>query len=212
MTGRGRHRRHRGHPIFAALYDSMMGRAERRFFGRHRAHLAGTVTGRVLDLGSGTGVNLSYYPPAAAVVGIEPDPYMLRRAHARALHLGARAALLQSDAEALPFAAGTFDVALVTLVLCTVADPAGALAELRRVLRPGGEIRFFEHVRAASRGWARFQDAATPAWSLVGAGCHPNRDTVRTIEAAGFRIVELRRYAFGPYPVRPMVRGVAIRS
>jgi ubiquinone/menaquinone biosynthesis C-methylase UbiE len=199
----------RGHPIFAALYDRLLASAERKFFRRHRRHLADHLTGRVLDLGSGTGANLPYYPPSAAVVGIEPDPHMLRRARAR--ERAAPAALVLGGAETLPFPDGAFDTAVVTLVLCTVADPGRALAELRRVLRPGGQLRFLEHVRAATPGWARFQDAATPLWKLIGAGCHPNRDTVGAIEGARFRIVEFDRYAFGPYPVRPMVRGVAIR-
>ena len=172
--------------------------------------MAGGAAGRVLDVGCGTGINLGYYPRGAAVVGIEPDPYMLRRARARAERLGGQIELLQEGAERLPFPDASFDVAVATLVFCTIPDPDRALGELRRVLRPGGQLRFLEHVRAETPGWARFQDFVVPIWKRIGAGCHPNRDVVQAIERAAFRIVELNRYAYGPYPVRPFVRGVAM--
>ncbi len=201
----------RGHPIFAALYDTLTGRAEKKFLGAHRAYLAGGATGQVLDVGCGTGINLSYYPSEAAVVGIEPDPYMLKRAVARAEWLGRPVKLLEEDAEPLPFPDASFDVAVATLVFCTLPDPGKALRELRRVLRPGGQLRFLEHVRAARPGWARFQDAIVPLWRRIGAGCHPNRDTAKAIGEAGFQVQAVDRYTFGPYPVRPFVRGVATR-
>ncbi len=201
----------RGHPIFAALYDLIQRRAERKFLRSHRAYLAGMATGRVLEVGVGTGINFAYYPAEAEVVGIEPDPYMLRRAQARADRLERQVKLLADDAEQLPFPEASFDVVVATLVFCTIADPERALGELRRVLRPGGQLRFLEHVRAKTAGWQRFQDFITPIWKRVGAGCHPNRDTVGAIERAGFWIEELQDYAFGPYPVRPFVRGVVIR-
>ncbi len=202
-------REFRGHPIFAAVYDFITGPAEKRFLGAHRAYLVGGATGQVLDVGSGTAMNFGYYPSGADVVGIEPDPYMLKRARARADPLRRGIKLLAEGAERLPFPDASFDVAVATLVLCTIPDLDGALRELRRVLRPGGQLRFLEHVRAGTAGWARFQDFMTPLWRRIGAGCHPNRDTTAAIERAGFRIEELDRYAFGPYPVRPFVRGVA---
>ena len=201
----------RGHPLFAALYDLLLGPAEKKFLGPHRAYLAGGAVGRVLDVGCGTGINFNYYPPEAEIVGIEPDPHMRKRAQARADRLGGRIKLLAEGAEDVPFPDASFDCAVATLVFCTIPDPDRALRELRRVLRPGGQLRFLEHVRAATPGWARFQDFTVPVWKRIGAGCHPNRDTVSTIGQAGFRIVELNRYAFGPYPVRPFVRGVATR-
>lgn len=200
-----------GHPIFAAFYDFILSGAEKKFLGPHRVYLAGGATGRVLDVGSGTGANFEYYPPDAEVVGIEPDPYMLRRARSRAERIGTRIELHAAGAEHLPFPDASFDAAVATLVFCTIPDPDRALSELRRVLRPGGQLRFLEHVRAESAGWAGFQDLITPLWKRIAAGCHPNRDTAATIERAGFRIVELERYALGPYPVRPIVRGVAVR-
>lgn len=201
----------KGHPIFAALYDLILRPHERKFLGTHRARLVGGVTGRVLEVGVGTGINFGYYSAAAEVVGIEPDPYMLRRAQVRADRLGRQIKLLPDDAEQLAFPDASFDVAVATLVFCTIPNPDRALAELRRVLHPGGQLRFLEHVRAKTSGWARFQDLVTPIWKLIGGGCHPNRDTVRTIERAGFRIEDLQHYAFGPYPARPFVCGVAVR-
>jgi ubiquinone/menaquinone biosynthesis C-methylase UbiE len=200
-----------GHPIFAALYDFLLGPAEKRFLGPHRAYLCGGAGGQVLDVGCGTGLNFGYYPPAVEVVGIEPDPYMLKRAQARAEKLGKPIKLLAEVAEELSFPDASFDTAVMTLVFCTLPDVPGALRELRRVLRPGGQLRFLEHIRAETPGWAGFQDLMVPIWRRIGAECHPNRDTVKAIEGAGFRIDELNRYAFGPYPARPFVRGVAKR-
>ncbi len=199
----------RGHPIFAALYDVLQRPAEKRFLGPHRTFLTAGAAGRVLDVGCGTGINFGYYPADAEIVGLEPDPYMLRRARDRAERLKRHVELFQGSAEHLPFSDASFDVAVATLAFCTIPDPDRALGELRRVLPPGGQLRFLEHVRAENPGWARFQDFVVPIWRRVGAGCHPNRDVVQAIERAGFQIVELNRYVFGPYPARPFVRGVA---
>jgi ubiquinone/menaquinone biosynthesis C-methylase UbiE len=201
----------RGHPVFAAVYDRLIKGAERKFLGPHRAWLARGLSGRVLDVGSGTGLSFAHYAAEVDVIGVEPDPHMLKRARARAEALGRRIALLEVGAEELPFPDASFDAAVVALVLCTVQNLEQALGELRRVLRPGGELRFLEHVRASSPGWSRFQDLVTPFWTKVGGGCHPNRATVTAIERAGFRIAEIERYAKGPYPVREFVRGVAVR-
>lgn len=205
-------RRARGHPIFAALYDVITRGAEKKFLGAHRASLIGGVGGRVLDVGSGTGANFGYYPRDTEVVGIEPDPHMLKRAQTKAERLGRPVKLLAESAEELPFPDGSFDAAVATLVFCTIPDLDRALGELRRVLRQGGRLRFLEHVRAETPGWAHFQDCMVPLWKRIGAGCHPNRDTVKAIEKAGFRMQELTRYAFGPYPIRPFVRGLATRA
>ena len=203
-------RKSRGHPVFAALYDLILRSAEKKFLGVHRAYLAGGTAGRILDVGCGTGLNFGYYPPEAEVVAIDPDPHMLRRARVRADRLGRSIKLLAEGAEELPFPDASFDVAVATLVFCTIPDPDRALGELRRVLCPGGQLRFLEHVRAPTPGWARFQDLVTPIWKRIGAGCHPNRDVLTAVERAGFRIGEVQRYAFGPYPARPFVRGVAV--
>lgn len=202
----------RGHRLFAALYDVLSAPMERKHLSQHRCALLGRAAGRVLEVGAGTGANFAYYAPGLTVVATEPDTFMLRRAAAKAPRSQARILLVQAECEHLPFGDGTFDTVIATLVLCSVVDPHQALGEIRRVLRPGGRLLFYEHVRAPAPGWQRVQDALTPLWRRIGAGCHPNRDTVRSVQQAGFIITDLERFEIGPYPVRPQVRGVAHRS
>ena len=206
----------KGHPVFAALYDVLTWPGERLTIGERRAALVGAVEGRVLDLGVGTGLNFPCYRRAAAVAGVDPDPYMIRQASARLARLrrarprrdaaGAAAALIQAPAEALPFSEGAFDTVVATLVFCTVRDPAAALREVRRVLRPGGTLRFLEHVRAPSPRMAALQDRIQPLWSSFCAGCHPNRDTLAAIRAHGFAVEALETAKRGI-----LIQGVATR-
>ncbi len=203
-----------GHRWFAALYDVIMARAERTFMRPIREDVMGRARGRVLEVGCGTGASFPYFRDPASVVAIEPDPYMLARAKRRARALGLPLTLMRASAEALPFPAASFDTVVATLVLCSVADPRRALREVRRVLRPGGEFRFYEHIRYDHRLGALAQDAITPLWRWMGAGCHPNRDTPRLLEEAGFRLVRLEIYKpVPPLPpmlfVRPHALGVA---
>ncbi|HXG41141.1 MAG TPA: class I SAM-dependent methyltransferase [Dehalococcoidia bacterium] len=181
----------RGHKWFAAVYDRLCARAEATFLRPVRADVAGGARGLVLELGCGTGANFPYYRDDARVVATEPDPYMLARAARRARALGRPIAIVQAVAEALPFPDATFDTVVATLVLCSVDDPLRALAEARRVLRPGGELRFYEHVRYPAGPLALLQDAVTPIWRWFGAGCHPNRDTPRLFREAGLEVVRL---------------------
>ena len=163
------------------LYDAICAFAEWRGLDRWRRWLAGGARGRTLDLGCGTGRNLPLLPPAPGL-GLDPSADALARARRRAA--GAR--LVQGSAEALPFRDGVFDTVVSGLVLCSVADPARALAEVRRVLRPGG--RCARSSTCGHRPWqARVQDVLQPAWTRLAGGCHPNRDTERAMEAAGLR-------------------------
>jgi ubiquinone/menaquinone biosynthesis C-methylase UbiE len=136
---------------------------------------------------------------------------------ARAEHAGRTAkvpmGVVQGDSMNLPFPDDSFDTVVSSLVLCTVADPRRALAEVRRVLRTGGTLRFYEHVRAAEPRLARWQDRLERPWRWIARGCHPNRDTVVVIEDAGFRVLEVEAFDFSPVPpiVRPHVIGVAAR-
>ena len=198
-----------GHPIFAALYDRLTRSAERNFLGAQRAWLAARATGRVLDLGAGTGINFPHLRADAEVIAVEPDPYMLERGRRRARTIGRAVTFLPDTAESLSLETASVDTVLATLVLCTVDDPARALAEIRRVLRPGGSLLFLEHVRLEHRLWGRVQDAVTPLWRTLFAGCHPNRDTVTAIRQAGFDIEELERHSCGPLPGPLFVRGAA---
>jgi ubiquinone/menaquinone biosynthesis C-methylase UbiE len=160
----------------------------------------GEAHGRVLEVGAGTGASFPYYPSDAQVVATEPDPHMLARARERLEKLSnANIELRQAPAEQLPFADASFDHVIASLMLCTVRDQPKALAEARRVLKPGGTLRFLEHVRNdESRFWGTVQDVITPVWHWVGAGCNPNRRTQAAIEKAGFQIEWLERIPIGP--------------
>jgi ubiquinone/menaquinone biosynthesis C-methylase UbiE len=165
------------------LYDAICAFAEWRGLDRWRRWLTGGARGRALDLGCGTGRNLPLLTGTNAV-GLDPSFESLRRARRRA----PGTPLVQGSAEALPFRDGVFDTVVSGLVLCSVPDPARGLAEVRRVLRPGGTLRALEHVRSTVPWRARVEDAIQPAWTRCAGGCHPNRDTERTVEAAGFAI------------------------
>jgi len=195
----------KGHRWFAALYDSLTRRMERKVLGQFRVHIAGGAAGRVLEIGAGTGANFPYYKAAEKVVATEPDPFMLQRARKRAQELGLDVELHQRPSEGLPFPDHSFESVVSTLVLCSVADQARALAEVKRVLKPGGSLRFIEHVRAPGL-MGRLQDLVTPVWRWFGAGCHPNRDTARSIQSAGFEIVQIQQR---PLPFIPLIVGVA---
>jgi len=145
----------KGHRWFAALYDRVSGRAERRVLSQLRPFVTGEATGHVLEIGVGTGANLPYYRVAEKIVGTEPDPFMLSRAKKRTAQLGLSVEFHQCPAEALPFPGASFDTVVATLVLCTVDDPARSLAEIRRVLKPNGTFCFMEHVRADGRALGR---------------------------------------------------------
>jgi ubiquinone/menaquinone biosynthesis C-methylase UbiE len=176
------------HPIFAALYDSMLLPLDRLSFRPHRRRIAAAARGRTLEIGIGTGLNLALYEGTRRIVGIEPDPEMLNRARRRAASLGRPVDFALARAEALPFRDGAFDSVIATLVFCTIADTDAAARESCRVLAPRGEFHFLEHVRSRNRWVARFQDAVTPFWKRLLAGCHPNRETLRTFEHAGLEV------------------------
>ena len=193
------------HPIFAAVYDTMMGALDRLSFAPFRKKTAEAARGRTLEIGIGTGLNLELYANAGTLFGIEPDPEMLKRARSRAA--GRAAHLVIAGAEALPFRDGAFDSVVASLVFCTIPDVDGAAREVRRVLRPeSGAFHFFEHVRARHTVAGRVQDAVTPVWKKLFAGCHPNRDTVPVFERAGLRIEKCEQ------PSAVLVHGTARSS
>jgi ubiquinone/menaquinone biosynthesis C-methylase UbiE len=171
-----------GHPFAAALYDPLMRVQDRLGLGRQRVRTAREATGRTLELGVGTGRNLPHYVNATEVVGVDPDPHMLRRARPRAAEAPVPVELIEGSAEALPFADASFDTVVVALSLCTIPDPAAALREAKRVLRPAGRLVFLEHVRSDKPWVARLQDRLERPWMCAAGGCHPNRDTVASIE------------------------------
>lgn len=174
------------------LYDLSLWALERFGLRAWRGWLAGGARGVTLDLGSGTGRNLPLLPAGTRAVAVDPHPDALSRARRRA----PAAAAVVARAEALPFRDGVFDTVVSGLVLCSVEDPDAALAEVRRVLRPGGTLRLLEHVRHAGlRG--RLQDLVQPAWTAVSGGCRPNRETEAAVARAGFEVVPGSRRADG---------------
>lgn len=166
------------------LYDPAMAVLERLGLGPWRRWLAGGARGLTLDLGSGTGRNLPLFPADVRAVGVDPCAASLARARRRS----PRALVVVARAEALPFRDGAFQTVVSGLVLCSVTDPARAAAEMRRVLAPGGSVRALEHVRSPVPWKARLQDWTQPAWTALSGGCHPNRETERTLTEAGLAI------------------------
>ena len=207
----------KGHPIFAALYDRMLAGTERAGLMEMRRELLTHASGRVLELGAGTGHNLEHYTDAVTeLVMTEPDPHMARRLRERLASHGspvASASVVEAPAEDLPFDDGSFDTVVATLVFCTVEDPPRAVAEARRVLVEGGTLLYLEHVRAQSSRLARWQDRLERPWGFFAAGCHPNRATDQLLAGAGFWIdsMEWGRLPKAPPIARPLIRGVARR-
>ena len=183
----------KGHRWFAAIFDLQMRSMERGFMAEMRRQMLGDLKGDALEIGAGTGANFEYYPEGARVTALEPDPFMLRRAETKLAALGRTNIALQLlPAERSPFENASFDTVVSTLVLCTVDDVPRSLAEIRRVLRPGGELRFVEHVRGTGLA-GRTQDLIKPVWGYFGAGCNPNRRTEDALRAAGFDVVVTER-------------------
>ncbi|HCT76274.1 MAG TPA: SAM-dependent methyltransferase [Micromonosporaceae bacterium] len=192
------------HPRFARMYLGIAERADRLGGAKHRRRMLAGLTGNVIEVGAGHGRNFAHYPDGVSgVVAVEPDDTLRGRAETAAVRVPLPVTVVVGHADALPAEEAEFDAAVASLVLCTVPRPEHALAEIRRVLRPGGLLRFYEHVRSSNAFYARIQDLVTPIWSRVGGGCHPNRDTVNAIESAGFRIEELDRFPFKPMAFQP---------
>jgi ubiquinone/menaquinone biosynthesis C-methylase UbiE len=206
MAG-GTNREFKGRRWHAALYG-LLDRKNETWMQGHLSYIVGGAEGRVLEIGVGTGHSFPYYDKAREVMATEPDPFMLAQARERLEELGlTHVELHQHVAEDLPFEDGSFDHVVSVLVLCTVQDARSALSEVRRVLKPGGTLRFIEHVRYDGGLRGLVQDAIAPAWRYLGSGCHVNRRTAETIVEAGFRFVDLQRYVMGLGI--PMLVGVA---
>lgn len=201
--------------LFATFYDRVMSQTEHHGLGEHRDQLLAGASGRVLEIGAGTGVNLAHYPESGieSLVLTEPEAPMARRLEDRVSGSHRNSQVLRASADDLPFPDASFDTVVATLVLCTVPDPQRALAEVHRVLAPGGRLLFLEHVRHDEPERARKQDRITPIWKRVGHGCHPNRDTPASIADAGFQITSLERTHVPKAPafIQPLAIGVATR-
>jgi ubiquinone/menaquinone biosynthesis C-methylase UbiE len=205
------------HPLFARLFDRMAAKTDEQGASEHRERLLAGLDGRVLEVGAGNGLNFDRYPATVTeVVAVEPEDYLRARAEEAARAAPIPINVVDGVADRLPAEDASFDAAVASLVLCSVPDQDKALAELRRILRPGGELRFYEHVISEQRGLARMQNAVAWFWPWVGGGCHPNRDTVDAIAHAGFEIEDCERFSFRPSivmaPVAPHVIGAATRA
>jgi ubiquinone/menaquinone biosynthesis C-methylase UbiE len=203
------------HPVFARVYARLSPRTDGRGGAEHRRELLAGLRGRVLELGAGNGLNFPYYPATVTeVVAVEPEDYLRALADGAAQTGPVPVTVVDAVADQLPFPDGSFDAAVTALVLCSVPDQATALLELRRVLRPGGELRFYEHVRPSNPRtaavWQRADD-----WSIyprIAGGCHAARDTERAIRDAGFAVERCRRFPFKGGPVTaPHILGLARR-
>lgn len=200
--------------VFAAVYDRGLKATEEAGLREIRRELLAQASGRTIDIGAGTGVNIGLFPATVdELVLTEPDPHMGRRLRRRLRASDVVAEFVEAPAERLPFADESFDTAVFTLVLCTVPDPGAALAETARILRPGGRMLFCEHVRSDELGLARWQDRLERPWRAVANGCHCNRDTVALIKASALVLdeVEAGRLPKALPIVRPMARGAALR-
>lgn len=164
---------------------------ERLVLGAGRSWAVAGLRGRVLEIGAGTGMTLPHYSGLDALVLTDRSARMLARAAGRAAAMPFAAKVVTAYAEHLPFASGSFDGVVATLALCTVDSPRAAFREIRRVLRAGGELRLFEHVRVPSPPIAALQDLLTPGWRAISGGCHLNRDTLAAALEAGFSPVEV---------------------
>lgn len=199
------------HPIFARLYGRMADAFEGKGNAEHRQELLAGLAGRVIEVGAGTGLNFAHYPASVTeVVAVEPEPYLRDKATAAAARAPAPVTVLDGTADRLPGTNGSFDAGVVSLVLCSVPDQAVALAELRRVIRPGGELRFYEHIRAEHPDLARWQERVDVIWPRLGGGCHANRRTVEAIEAGGFAVEHVRRFTFRPSPLTTLTSSHAL--
>jgi SAM-dependent methyltransferase len=203
------------HPIFARLFHRLVRKADPQQ-ADHRLELLAGLSGRVIEVGAGNGINFANYPgEVTEVVAVEPEAYLRDKAVEAAAEAPVPVTVVDGLADGLPGEDDSFDAAVSSLVLCSVPDQSRALAEIMRVLKPGGELHFYEHVLAQDPKVARRQNRIEPVWRFCGGGCHPNRDTPGAIEAAGFRMERCRRFSFKPGPlmtvVEPHVIGVARR-
>ena len=195
----------------AATYDAFLAWGEKAGMTQRRTGLVAAARGSVLELGAGTGLNLPHYPDGLSrLVLAEPSEHMAQRLEARLARLGAEAEIVRAPAELLPFADDSFDTVVSTLVLCTVSDLEASLAEIRRVLRPGGSLLFLEHVRSDNPRLGRWQDRLSGPWRTFADGCNCNRPTLdalrRHFDVSVSGRANWRRM---PFVVRPLVEGRA---
>jgi SAM-dependent methyltransferase len=200
---------------FAVLYDPLLWVGERAGLGALRRDLLGRASGRTVELGAGTGLNLRHYPDdLSELILTEPEAAMRARLARRLPRTQSQVRVLDASAERLPFADETVDTVVSTLVLCTVDAPDLALREIGRVLRPGGRLLFLEHVRSESSRLAYWQDRLAGPWHGLAEGCHCNRATIELIRACGLELGHVQQASWRGMPpiIRPLITGVATKN
>jgi SAM-dependent methyltransferase len=208
---------YRPHPIFARVYARISPAMDRGGLAEHRARLLDGLAGAVVEVGCGNGRNFPHYPAAVTrVLAVEPDPHLRGIAEHAATHAPVPIEVVAGIANRIPVDDGSCDAAVASLVLCSVGDPQAALREIHRVLRPGGQLRFLEHVQARGAALRRVQRALDATlWPRLAGGCHTGRDTEAAIRAAGFTIVRIEHFDFPPgrirQPASPHITGAATR-
>jgi ubiquinone/menaquinone biosynthesis C-methylase UbiE len=201
------------HPIFAAAYEWLFRGLEKGGLADKRRELLSQASGSTLELGAGIGHNLPHYPPAVErLVLTEPDPHMAKRLRAQVEESGrAGVEVVEAGAESMPLGDHEFDTVVATLVLCTIPDPEAALAEIARVLKPGGRMLFMEHVRADSPRTARWQDRLNPLQNRLFGGCNLNRTTADTLRSSPLELEDLRPDEM-PKQAGPLVKPLIVGS
>jgi ubiquinone/menaquinone biosynthesis C-methylase UbiE len=205
------------HPFFARFYLRMASSRKSKGEDEYRRRMLAGLSGRVIEVGAGNGLNFPFYPDTVEqVLAVEPEPLLRKAATKNAADAPVAVEVVDGVSGRLPAEDESCDAGVASLVLCSVPDQARALGEFRRVIRPGGELRFYEHVVAHRRLAAGLQRVADATfWPRVGGGCHLARDTGTAIERAGFRIESSERFPFtpgAPIPPIPHILGLAIRT
>jgi SAM-dependent methyltransferase len=190
---------------FSGIYEKKLAGVKRGLFS--------DISGTIIEIGPGTGANLSYFSHNVRWIGIEPNPFMDQYLWKRAEALGLQLEIRRGTAEDLPAPDSSADAVVSTLVLCSVGDVAKALSEILRVLKPGGRLVFVEHVAARRGTWLRrFQTWVKPAWKRLGDGCHPDRETWVALERAGFAKLDYSHFRVSIPLVSPQIAGIAVKS
>lgn len=182
---------------FAKWYDFFMYPLEQGKFKQIRGELLKKAHGKVIEIGAGTGINFPLYKRVESVTAIEPSSFMIERSKKNLHAASVPIDIIQSGAEKLPFSDHTFDTVVATLVFCTIPDTEKSLQEIKRICKPNGKILLFEHVKMDNPYLARLQKQLTPYWSKICDGCQLDRETVQTVTANGFHLIELKKYYHG---------------